>query len=165
MPLLILQLWLFRSRPPPAMPPPPAPAPARLPPPPWPSTFATAWIVDTIAGDDALDFSLLQGEAPNLQIPPPFGLSPGLVCFAALVRASSEQLAGAPEATRKRLALRSLLELSSLIPAPAGGDADAAVKARVEGAQSAEAALFRVVREVRQLYHIISYYITTVIRV
>ncbi|EES04316.2 hypothetical protein BDA96_04G002100 [Sorghum bicolor] len=110
------------------MPPPPAPAPARLPPPPWPSTFATAWIVDTIAGDDALDFSLLQ----------------------ALVRASSEQLAGAPEATRKRLALRSLLELSSLIPAPAGGDADAAVKARVEGAQSAEAALFRVVREVER---------------
>ena len=58
---------------------------------------------------------------------------------------------GAPEATRERLALRSLQELSSLIPA--GGDAAAtAGLLRVDGARSCEDVLFRLIRELRCSY-------------
>jgi hypothetical protein len=64
------------------------------------------------------------------------------------VRASSKPLAGAPEATRERVALRCLQEASSVIAA--GGDAAATAGVlRVDGARSCEDVLLRLIREVR----------------
>eukprot|EP00267_Zea_mays_P021311 XP_008645113.2 uncharacterized protein LOC103626481 isoform X1 [Zea mays] len=87
--------------------------------------FATHWIADALADDESFDFSVLQD----------------------LVRASSKPLAGAPEATRERVALRCLQEASSVIAA--GGDAAATAGVlRVDGARSCEDVLLRLIREV-----------------
>nr|CAB3452161.1 unnamed protein product [Digitaria exilis] len=87
--------------------------------------FAAHWVADALAGDEALEFSVLK----------------------ALVGASSESLAGAPEATRERVALRCLEEVSTVIAA--GGDAAATGKAlRADGARSCEDLLLQLVGEV-----------------
>jgi len=88
--------------------------------------MATHWITDALAGDDSIEFSMLQ----------------------ALLRDSSEPFAGAPEAVHERLALRSLQELSSLIPA--GGDAAPATARvlRVDGARSCKDVFFRLATEI-----------------
>nr|CAB3455886.1 unnamed protein product [Digitaria exilis] len=87
--------------------------------------FAAHWVADALAGDEALEFSVLK----------------------ALVGASSESLAGAPEATRERVALRCLEEVSTVIAA--GGDAAATAKAlRADGARSCEDLLLQLVGEV-----------------
>ena len=65
--------------------------------------------------------------------------------------ASPESLAGAPEATRERVALRCLEEVSSVIAA--GGDAAATVKVlRVDDARSCEDLLLQLIGEVRCSY-------------
>jgi hypothetical protein len=67
------------------------------------------------------------------------------------VGASSKPLAGAPEFTRERVALRCIQEVSSVIAA--GGDAaDTAGVLRVDGAQSCQNVLFQLMREVRASY-------------
>ncbi|KAF8772343.1 hypothetical protein HU200_005855 [Digitaria exilis] len=107
-----------RTPPPPAMPP-LLPASAAA------TRFAAHWVADALAGDEALEFSVLK----------------------ALVGASSESLAGAPEATRERVALRCLEEVSTVIAA--GGDAAATGKAlRADGARSCEDLLLQLVGEV-----------------
>ncbi|KAF8732080.1 hypothetical protein HU200_016040 [Digitaria exilis] len=107
-----------RTPPPPAMPP-LLPASAAA------TRFAAHWVADALAGDEALEFSVLK----------------------ALVGASSESLAGAPEATRERVALRCLEEVSTVIAA--GGDAAATAKAlRADGARSCEDLLLQLVGEV-----------------
>ncbi|KAL5662864.1 hypothetical protein ACJX0J_022972, partial [Zea mays] len=59
---------------------------------------------------------------------------------------SSKSLAGAPEATRERVALRCIQEVSSVIAS--GGDAAApAGVPRVDGAWSCEDVLFRLIRD------------------
>ncbi|PWZ20416.1 hypothetical protein Zm00014a_034467 [Zea mays] len=57
------------------------------------SRLATHWIADALADDESLDFSVLK----------------------ALFGDSSKSLAGAPEATRERVALRCIQEVSSVI--------------------------------------------------
>ena len=65
--------------------------------------------------------------------------------------ASSKPLAGAPEATRERVALRSIQEVLSVIAA--GGDAAATAGVlSVDGARSCEDGLFRLIREVCASY-------------
>ncbi|TKW30849.1 hypothetical protein SEVIR_2G064800v4 [Setaria viridis] len=87
--------------------------------------FASQWVADALAGDEALDFSVLK----------------------ALVGASSESLAGAPEATRERVALRCLEEVSDVIAA--GGDAAATAKVlRADGARTCEDLLLQLIGEV-----------------
>uniref|UniRef100_A0A804P5Y0 Zinc finger PHD-type domain-containing protein n=1 Tax=Zea mays TaxID=4577 RepID=A0A804P5Y0_MAIZE len=89
------------------------------------SRFAKHWIADVLAGEESVDFSLLK----------------------VLVGASSKPLAGAPEATRERVALRSIQEVLSVIAA--GGDAAATAGVlSVDGARSCEDGLFRLIREV-----------------
>ncbi|TVT99520.1 hypothetical protein EJB05_55107, partial [Eragrostis curvula] len=100
-----------------------------MPPPPFASATATAtrvaalWVVDALAGDEALDFSVLK----------------------ALVGASPECLAGAPEATRERVALRCLQEVASL--ASKGDAAATAGVLRFEAARSCEDVLLELVGE------------------
>ncbi|CAN6203228.1 unnamed protein product [Urochloa humidicola] len=78
-----------------------------------------------LAGDEALEFSVLK----------------------ALVGASSESLAGAPEAMRERVALRCLEEVSAVIAS--GGDAAATAKVlRVDDARSCEDLLLQLIGEV-----------------
>ncbi|CAN6222500.1 unnamed protein product [Urochloa humidicola] len=87
--------------------------------------FAAHWVIDVLAGDETLEFSVLK----------------------ALVGASSESLAGAPEATRERVALRCLEEVSAVIAA--GGDAAATAKVlRADGARSCEDLLLQLIGEV-----------------
>ncbi|CAN6180772.1 unnamed protein product [Urochloa humidicola] len=87
--------------------------------------FAAHWVIDALAGDETLEFSVLK----------------------ALVGASSESLAGAPEATRERVALRCLEEVSAVIAA--GGDAAATAKVlRADGARSCEDLLLQLIGEV-----------------
>ena len=119
------------------------------------------WIADALAGDKSLEFSVLKGEAPNPNL---LRRSPGRFRSltwsallarwrsAALVGSSSEAFAGAPEATRERVALRCLQEVSSVIAA--GGEAAATARVlRVDGgARSCEDVLFRLIREVRGSY-------------
>ncbi|GJN10058.1 hypothetical protein PR202_ga28117 [Eleusine coracana subsp. coracana] len=100
-----------------------------MPPPPSASAtrIATHWVVDALAGDEAVDFSVIK----------------------ALVAASPECLAGAPEATRERVALRCLQEVASVasgddVPATAG-------MLRVEATRSCEDLLLEVIGEVGSL--------------
>ncbi|CAN6197107.1 unnamed protein product [Urochloa humidicola] len=87
--------------------------------------FAAHWVADALAGDETLEFSVLK----------------------ALVGASSESLVGAPEATRERVALRCLEEMSTVIAA--GGDAAATAKVlRADGARSCEDLLLQLIGEV-----------------
>ncbi|VAH82667.1 unnamed protein product [Triticum turgidum subsp. durum] len=72
--------------------------------------FAACWVVDALAGDEALDFSLIK----------------------ALVGVLPESLAGAPEETRERVALRCLQEVVSLA-APGEGEGEAAAAAVAGG--------------------------------
>ncbi|PUZ68724.1 hypothetical protein GQ55_2G051700 [Panicum hallii var. hallii] len=88
--------------------------------------FAAHWVADALAGDETLEFSVLK----------------------ALVGASPESLSGAPEATRKRVAIRCLEEVSAVIAA--GGDAAATEKVlRVDDARSCEDFLLQLIGEVR----------------
>ncbi|WVZ62183.1 hypothetical protein U9M48_011957 [Paspalum notatum var. saurae] len=89
------------------------------------SRFASLWVTDAIAGDEALEFSV----------------------FKELVGGSSKSLAGAPEATRERVALRCLQEVSSIA---AAGDAAAATPGvlRVDEARSCEDFLLQLIGEV-----------------
>ncbi|PAN09873.1 hypothetical protein PAHAL_2G055400 [Panicum hallii] len=88
--------------------------------------FAAHWVADALAGDETLEFSVLK----------------------ALVGASPESLSGAPEATRKRVAIRCLEEVSAVIAA--GGDAAATEKVlRVDDARSCEDLLLQLIGEVR----------------
>ncbi|OEL23893.1 hypothetical protein BAE44_0015088, partial [Dichanthelium oligosanthes] len=87
--------------------------------------FAAHWVADALAGDEALEFSVLK----------------------ALVGASSESLAGAPEATRERVALRCLEEVAAVVAA--GADAPATAKVlRVDDARSCEDLLLQLIGEV-----------------
>ncbi|XP_066398714.1 uncharacterized protein [Miscanthus floridulus] len=88
--------------------------------------FAAHWIADALAGDKSLEFSVLK----------------------ALVGSSSEPFAGASEATRERVALRCLQEVSSVIAAGAEAAATARVLRVDGGARSCEDVLFRLIREV-----------------
>ncbi|CAL5066736.1 unnamed protein product [Urochloa decumbens] len=101
------------------MPPLPGPASATA------TRFAAHWVADALAGDEALEFSILK----------------------AFVGASSESLAGAPETTRERVAVRCLEEVSAVIAA--GGDAAATSKVlRVDDARSCEDLLLQLIGEV-----------------
>uniref|UniRef100_A0A453Q0N9 Myb-like domain-containing protein n=1 Tax=Aegilops tauschii subsp. strangulata TaxID=200361 RepID=A0A453Q0N9_AEGTS len=87
------------------------------------------WVVDALAGDEALDFSLIK----------------------ALVGASPEPLAGAPEATRERLALRCLREVAAQGEAPSAAAAAAAggrTMLRVDAARSCEELLLELLGQV-----------------
>ncbi|XP_040260471.1 uncharacterized protein [Aegilops tauschii subsp. strangulata] len=84
-----------------------------MPPPPSPACrFAAQWVADALAGDEALDFSLIK----------------------ALVGVLPESLAGAPEETRERVALRCLQEVVSLAaPGEGEGEGEAAAAAVAGG--------------------------------
>ncbi|KAF7091939.1 hypothetical protein CFC21_094478 [Triticum aestivum] len=87
------------------------------------------WVVGALAGDEALDFSLIK----------------------ALVGASPEPLAGAPEATRERLALRCLREVAAQGEAPSAAAAAAAggrTMLRVDAARSCEELLLELLGQV-----------------
>ncbi|TVU33972.1 hypothetical protein EJB05_15791, partial [Eragrostis curvula] len=86
---------------------------------------AAHWVVDALAGDETLDFSVLK----------------------ALVGASPECLMGAPEATRERVAFRCLQEAASVAGAGTGAAATAGVL-RVEAARSCEDFLLKLIGEV-----------------
>ncbi|KAL6647295.1 hypothetical protein ACP70R_014732 [Stipagrostis hirtigluma subsp. patula] len=86
--------------------------------------FAAHWVVDALAGDEDLDFSVIK----------------------ALVGASPECLAGAPGATRERVALRCLQEAASL--AAEGDVAATAGVLRVDAARSCEDLLLELIGEV-----------------
>ena len=61
--------------------------------------MATHWITDALAGDDSIEFSMLQGEAPNPKLlRRSIRLSPGLliIClFANILCSAAEGLVGA----------------------------------------------------------------------
>ncbi|KAM3223826.1 hypothetical protein ACQJBY_057293 [Aegilops geniculata] len=89
------------------------------------------WVVDALAGDEALDFSLIK----------------------ALVGALPEPLAGAPEATRERVALRCLQEVVSVsaqgeAPAAAAASAGARTMLRVDATRSCEELLLELLGQV-----------------
>ncbi|XP_062189809.1 uncharacterized protein LOC133892851 isoform X2 [Phragmites australis] len=88
--------------------------------------FAAHWVADALAGDEALDFSVLK----------------------ALVGASPECLAGAPEATRERVALRCLQEVASAAAASEGDAAATAGVLRLDAARSCEDLLLELIGEV-----------------
>ncbi|XP_062187167.1 uncharacterized protein LOC133890689 [Phragmites australis] len=86
--------------------------------------FAAHWVADALASDEALHFSAIK----------------------ALVGASPDCLAGAPEAARERVALRCLQEVASVA---AGGDAAATAGVlRVDAARSCEDLLLELIGEV-----------------
>lgn len=118
------------------------------------------WVVDALAGDEALDFSLIKGNAVSEEDPlrTPFVSTLSVIsprvsyrCSAALVGASPEPLAGAPEATRERLALRCLREVAAQGEAPSAAAAAAAggrTMLRVDAARSCEELLLELLGQV-----------------
>ncbi|KAF7025002.1 hypothetical protein CFC21_037256 [Triticum aestivum] len=98
--------------------------------------FAAHWVADALAGDEALDFSLIK----------------------ALVGVLPESLAGAPEETRERVALRCLQEVVSLAgPGEGDGEGEAAAAAagvagggtlRVDATRSCEELLIELLGQV-----------------
>lgn len=118
--------------------------------------LADYWVLDALASDESIDFSVLTSEAPNPNVPPPlfaWTLSVShlvclLACLSAAVIDCLGTLEGAPETTGERVALRCLQQLSSKIPA--GGDAAATAGVpRFDGALSCQDVLFRLTTEVQ----------------
>jgi hypothetical protein len=128
--------------------------PLGLPPPPWPPTgLPTPSPVTTPSSSPCSRVRLQTLNSSAVRFVSHLGclLFACLpIYYAALLRDSSEPFAGAPEAVHERLALRSLQELSSLIPA--GGDAAPATARvlRVDGARSCKDVFFRLATEVRR---------------
>ncbi|KAL6880673.1 hypothetical protein ACP4OV_012238 [Aristida adscensionis] len=115
--------------------------------------IAAHWVLDALAGDEDLDFSVIKGKRPTnpnlrLRSPRPRRLTQvgyWLSLSAALVGASPECLTGAPGATRERVALRCLQEVASV--ATEGDPAAAARALRVDAARSCEDVLLELIAE------------------
>ncbi|KQJ99603.1 uncharacterized protein LOC100830030 isoform X1 [Brachypodium distachyon] len=94
------------------------------------SRFAAHWVADALAGDEALDFSVIK----------------------ALVGVSPESLAGAPEVTRERVSLRCLQEVVS-VATEGEGEGEVAVAVarrilRVDDTRSCEELLLELIGQV-----------------
>ncbi|TKW39352.1 hypothetical protein SEVIR_1G173600v4 [Setaria viridis] len=112
--------------------------------------LAAHWVADALAADETIDFSVIKGKPhPLIALFVPsvllhsFILSPRVPgAPPALVGVSSDYLVGAPDATRERVALRSLQELATFAVADEGGAAAAAEAPsgmlRVDAARSSE---------------------------